>query len=1065
MPHGSLTPLGNSLRSVLAALRPSALHRDNANTLLRPLQCPASYCTTTLTRQLKLRRSQPRPIADTRTYHRTQHEAAAHAVESFEELSGETTHTTLQEPPAVDTVEATLGDTASQAPIRSIGRRRENRRTKVDYLGDELRAIGKSEVAPQKPAEWKRENHFAHRSRHAKRLHAENKRRHASDYIPPLESDRTPNLTRILATYLRHVTNNSKELRPEWVASASFRLSPNDRRFLAGMNCDQSDVEAWAAMVTEPDSFKAANLLHARVATHGTRSVPLPIISYILRRPYITANALRIFIEHVWALTADLGSASFTTLSPDAVFVVFSRLARHARHVWPDALPSVADYLVRFLPDIRPNRKGDATSAARTATFMLNKAMYLISEPTAVSPFKNIHHQETAVIRILSAMAEHDPPLQIAREGYRAVIRLQLAMGKTANEQQWAALKALSWPPWKEDRTRMDSEIGPEHGVSRARATLIRMKEAGYAPGSWEEIAGVYTGWDVDGTPTIQTRVVLPVWNAGQGAEDDEIAQRHNASLWAARIKTTRTAQEAWACYLAFEDTKLPADESVLLAILGKLHKEDLRLRKLETTNQEDLPEHTSPQRRIFPGDTQEVEPLPPSTHLYTYTRTSPPSAHEFCLQVQDHGIHLQDKCLAFLMSNAASFKDGLEYVRTAESKYPAVGGVHTLDARLPNDLFFAYVKFLCRYSNVASPGRFKRHACALHLPSLDYSSAQSVPITFNFKHNLIQAIWLLKERGPVFLPVWNAVLDALAREESYKAMHLTEQHDTAAKARGPPDLNSNTIIAYRLTQQVLQLVRDRNMELDTYGFLAICRSTENVGIACWAILAEDYDTNQAATESDNALDKSVSRSAHEAKELLVLQKPERRVEHYFKLLVGGESFEEANKKTKTPDRLTSVDPPAFSPALPSYLTMPEPALLHAYIRALGWHGSYASIIAALKWMAKYQNELAETCEQAPNGPKLMRRTIVAARVFLERSWLPANWAVNSDPADCDDDDDDHDDHAKPEVLKRLEARASDGQIEEARTLVESVEAWGGWPTDREVGVYCRDEKRFKDFR
>ena len=1059
MPHGSLTPLGNSLRSVLAALRPSAIHRDNANTLLRPLQCPVSYSTTRLTRQPNLRRIRPRHTIGTRTCQRAQHEAAAPAVETSEEILGETTHTTPKTIPAIDTTEATPPDTTSRAPIRFIGRRRENRRTKVDYLGKELRAIGKSEIAPQKPPEWKRENHFAHRSRHAKRLHAENKKRHTLDYIPPLESAHTPNLTRILATYLRHVANNSRELRAEWEADASFRLSPNDKRFLVRMNCGQADLEAWAAMVTEPDSFKAANLLHARVANHGTRSVPLPIASYILRRPYITANALRIFIEHVWALTADLSSSSPKTLSSDAVFLVFSRLARHARHVWPDALPSVADYLVRFLPDIRPNRKGDASSAAQTVTFMLNKAMYLISEPTAVSPFKNIHHQEAAVIRLLSAMAEHNPPLQIAREGYRAVIRLQLAMGKTENERQWAALKALSWPPWKEDRTRMDSEIGPEHGISRARATLNRMKEAGYAPQSWEEIAGVYTGWDVDGTPTIQTRVVLPVWNAGKRASNHEIAQRHNASLWAARIKTTRTAQEAWACYLAFEDTQLPADESVLLAILKKLHKEDLRLRKLDTTVQEDFREHNSPQRSVFPGDSQEVEPLPPSTHLYTYTRTSPPSAHEFCIQVQDHGIHLRDQCLAFLISNAASFKDGLEYVKTAEFQYPAVGGVHTLDARLPNVLFIAYVKFLCRYSNVRGLWGFKKHS--LLSPSLDTSSSQLDHVSFNFQHNLIQAIWFLKERKPVFLPVWNAVLDALAREESYKTMHLTEKHDNATDARGPPDLNSNTIVAYRLTQQVLQLLRDQNMVLDTYGFLAICRSTENVGVACWAIFAQDYDANKAATDSPNtAQEKTASRSALEAQELLVVQRPQGRVEHYFKLLVGGKSFEEPEKTTDTSDLFASDDTPDSSPPLPSYLTIPEPALLHAYIRALGWHASYTSILTALKWMAKHQNELAETCEQAPNGPKLMRRTIVAARVFLERSWLPSNWSQDCDLAEHDDDDD-----GKPETLKRLEAQASDRQIEEARALVESVEGWGGWPTDGEVGVYCRDEKRFKEFR
>ena len=75
--------------------------------------------------------------------------------------------------------------------------------------------------------------------------------------------------------------------------------------------------------------------------------------------------------------------------------------------------------------------------------------------------------------------------------------------------------------------------------------------------------------------------------------------------------------------------------------------------------------------------------------------------------------------------------------------------------------------------------------------------------------------------------------------------------------------------------------------------------------------------------------------------------------------------------------------------------------------------------------MAKHQNELVDTCEQAPNGPKLMRRTIVAVRVFLERSWLPANWGEDRDFAEREDDN-------KPEALKRLEARASDeGEVED----------------------------------
>jgi hypothetical protein len=926
----------------------------------------------------------------------------------------------------------------------------------VDYLGNELRAIGKSHVAPQAPSTRRRENHFDHRSRHGKRLHADNKKRHASDHIPPLNDADTLSITRILANYIQHVANDA--MRAEWMAAEAFKLPTNDARFLARTNYGIADIEAWAAMVTELDSVKAANSMHARVVRYGVRSVPLPIISYILRRPYIAPIALRTLLDHLWILFADLSDSAVKTVSPDAVFVVFNRFIRHARDVWPSALPSIADFLIRFLPKVRPNRDGDITPSAHAITFMLNKAMYLLSEPTAIAPFKDINYQEKAIIRILSAMAENDPPLQITREGYRAVVRLQLALGKTHSEQQWAVLKALSWPPWKENRTDMDSEIGPEDGISRARATLNKMKEAGYAPQSWEEIAGVYTGWDVDGTPTIQTRVSLPILKKGEQSRSDGIDQSHNASLWVARIKTTRTAQEAWACYMAYEDAQHPADQSVLLAIIEKLHKEDMRLRKLATMNDDQSRGRDGSLRRLFPGDTKEVEPLPPSTHLYTYTRTSPPSAHDFYLQLQDHNVDMRDHCLAYLITNASSFKEGVAYLKTAVSRYPAVAGLVAFDPSIdldsvPTALFHAHITFLSRFSNADATKYFsKRTSQTLAIPGAQLAETQ-----FNFQHSLIQAIWLLKERRPDFLPPWNAVLDALTRNESYKTMHLTER--SAATPIQPPNLDSNTITAYRLTQQVLRLLQAQNMVPDTHGFIALCRSTENVGIACWRIYARDHKSKQTAHSTLDTAEQPSAKAVLEVKEFITQHKPRGRVEQYFKLLVGKESFTKLDEAASSP--LTDTRDLDDLPPTPRLLAVPEPALLHAYVRALGWHGSHDRILRALKWMIRHQEELAEVSDRARNGPNIMRRTIVATRVFLERSWLSANSLLDYDYAAQDafaraEIED------KPEALKRLEAPAYEVQVEEARQLVESVSAWGGWPSDYEVEAYCRHE-RFRE--
>ncbi|KAJ9624105.1 hypothetical protein H2203_005554 [Taxawa tesnikishii (nom. ined.)] len=164
-------------------------------------------------------------------------------------------------------------------------------------------------------------------------------------------------------------------------------------------------------------------------------------------------------------------------------------------------------------------------------------------------------------------MATHDPPLVINREGYRGVIRVQLARKKTAEEEEWAQLKSPSWPPWKEERTGMDAYIGVERGISRAGEVLARMQEAGYPLEEWEYVAQIYAGWDTDRSPTIQTRTIAPA----------PFSQNVKAQIWAARIDSTRTVYEAWACFLACEEESIKLRQEVYFAMFQKLTSESKR--------------------------------------------------------------------------------------------------------------------------------------------------------------------------------------------------------------------------------------------------------------------------------------------------------------------------------------------------------------------------------------------------------------------------------------------------------------------------------------------------------
>ena len=1060
MPHGHLTPLGHRLRSVLAALRPNALHRDNPSTTSKQLPSVASYTTDALIhrRRPATRLIQSRTATPTIST-RSRHAAVVPLIAEAEPWSEENA-TTLSR-------------------MKPTSRRQENKRTRVDYLAHELKRIGRSGVAPNPPSGRRRDHRFNHRSRLGKRIYLEDKKRHVFDYVPPLESATTISLVRILASYLRYVSETSYADR---MTRSNMGLSRDDMRFLARKKYDLEDVEAWAAMVTEPDSFKAASSLLARTASHGVQSVPLPIFSYILRRPYITTRALRILIVHAWNMFTELDASEDIDLSPDAVFVVFIRLSRHAREVWPEALPSIADYLIRFLPDIKENNRGYIHPSAHAVSFMLNKAMYLISEPTAVAPFVDTSYQEAAVIRILSAMAEHDPPIVINREGYRAVIRCQLASQKTVREKQWADLKALSWPPWKEDRTSMDSEIGPEHGISRAGASLQRMQEAGYAPDKWEQVARLFTGWDVDGTPTIQTRVILPIW--GEHVKWNS-TQSHEASVWVARIKTTRTVQEAWACYQAFEDAGNPPDQGVILAILEKLHQEERRQRRNTRPARRDVPLSGTPLPTVFPGDSKEIDPLPPSTHLYTYTRTDPPTAHEFYKQLQDHDVDVLDRCLAYLTTNAITAHAGRNYLRTALSRHPALRGLIGIDPavdldEVPGVLFHAYVELLARLARYGKTVEPMKSGMGRRKPLMLRVSDQSLAATqFNFQSGLIQAIWMLQRRMTFHRPTWNAVLDALARNASYRVVHLADVHTgTNLKEAIVPDLQFNAILAYRLMQQVLSDYQEQYFVPDPAGFLAICRATENVGIACWSILSNDHHPRQDSTDKSGAADKTASMPTRvsEAKAILAYDTPQQQVGRYFKLLVGGRSFSDFERNLLPPECKGLDTQPISAPGLPRLLAVPSPAILHAYIRALGWCGAHGSILEVLNWMVEYRDELAEAAPRARNSANVTRRAVVAARVFLERSWLPSDSthpddsnlpkasayedALTSDAdagADAGVTQASRNHSGKDDLLQTFEAPASDEQISQARALIESVPDWGGWATHEEVEAYCQN--------
>jgi hypothetical protein len=132
-----------------------------------------------------------------------------------------------------------------------------------------------------------------------------------------------------------------------------------------------------------------------------------------------------------------------------------------------------------------------------------------------------------------------------------------------------------------------------------------------------------------------------------------------------------------------------------------------------------------------------------------------------------------------------------------------------------------------------------------------------------------------------------------------------------------------------------------------------------------------------------------------------------------------------ASKSSAHAERSVFADKASNSPlTVPSILHIPSPGTLHVFVRALGCVGDDEGLLYLLHWMGQSADQLKEAAEEHSNGHKMMRRTLTAIRVFLERQ-------------------------------HRMDTRVpSDLVMQEAYDLI-SRTGWD-WPSDAEVEEYCQ---------
>lgn len=792
------------------------------------------------------------------------------------------------------------------------------------------------------------------------------------------------------------------------------QLTQEEGRYIGQRGYDADDIKAWVYILTTEDADLAARAMRTGSSKgSGRRSfmenpIPAFLPLTLLRRPRLSPTALRDILVRLWQELRRHERMPYArfTFDSHAMFLVIVRLVRHARETWPAAMVTVARLFLHYfrLPyEVRQPSHPAHFKRMRRQTFLHNKMLSLLALPTRSTPFNVIPYHQRAQFDVIGAMAGHDPPLNISREGFQSIVGIQLAHRKTPQEQDWSQLKARSWPPWKQDKTGLDADKDQEYGSSRATQAIQRAVQAGYGEGVWERTAKIVAGWDIDRSPTIQTRshqlhkYVSLQRSLGYGILDRDTEDMNTAHprFWVARIEATRTVREAWACFLSYQELLLTrplrSDRlHVYNAMLSKLIAKEV---KSEHTDTDD-----DAKRPLEPGDAQELLPEPISPKEVTWVHTPPPLPDELALEMFTYDIPFQKHVLVHLIARARSLRQGLKYTfwgSRQDAKIAPLLDVNVEDpallSKVPPLFFTAFIRLLCRFP----------------------SDHRSFPV----------------DTGDI---EWKN-----PRTPFFHAVHLMKLR---------PGFRDTSL---EIITRTLESARSRIVGVDDEVYIGALTASSYVKRYLFAqSLVKGLDEGDKHLLPINGFGRLFLR-LHERTVLAALEVKDEQVrdpETWTQTFAAGQIDDDfftkcsINLQKSFYETAEGVDPaatdasdaPLAPPGLPALFNVPTPHILHGMVRVMGFLRDFDGIIKLFYWIRKHQEDIKSTADEPRSGNTILRRAIVAARVCFERSWT----LEDADSMDLSP------------------MAASDSSRERLAEILEDMDGFGGWTSDEEVWKY-----------
>lgn len=683
-------------------------------------------------------------------------------------------------------------------------------------------------------------------------------------------------------------------------------FTPLEISFLNSRGYSTEHVRHWIASLAARDSISAS-----AVFQYDRQRTPTFLFLMFLRRRRMRAVALGSVMRHV---KLRLQSEPMDWLS---LRILVIRLLRRARLIWPESLPWIASLFCTEAGRIYSQMSGDSSSSRfrSSLTKFCNTMLSLISLFIPENPVIAGIYQEEAQFIVLQFMASREPALTVTRHGFRAVTSNQLTHAKTTKEKEWAMLKGPSWPPWKENRHAMDEDKDYMFAASRASRILHRLVEAGYARRRWEGVAEVYAGWDTDLSPTVQVRALLSPKRISDNSGSS------GNSTWAARIRTTRTRREAWACFLAYEESDTEDWAEVYLAMFEKLHHKEV-----------DISESGAGDVRVgfsgtdlLPGDMKEVFPDPKSPLHLVHLSEPVPSYTNFYHRMMRKRLRPDTRLLAFLLDTLPEFSDCLKLLKGSQDNFN--GGIrmllrgtifHGSGSPLPDYFMASFIRFLCRFGRfthltTGATTRLSTKARALRLET------DRTYLT-EYAHELLVHLRLS------YRPAWTAYMQKVIYGHG-KKKSAESQYPTLCT--------------------LIKQMDECDVDVDGNQFQLLCATARYAAQAAYkAKFTPDFARHVLST----------------APSLLRTN---------FHNLVGANI-----------DPSSTALPGSGTDALPPHV--PSPSVLQAYVRALGMLRDYEGLYSFSSWLTTYHREVTIRAAAEHSGQRILYRTLVALRAALE---------------------------------------------------------------------------------